>query len=127
MKILVPLIFFAAMVASAFSPAEGFREIPQHLQIGPSSGSGFLFRSTNSLFLVTAKHVLFDMKQSFPYPLHGSNLLVTGWGAGATVSNAIQVNLSMLLSSRDVRGHPTRDIALVRLSYFTNGALAPVF
>jgi S1-C subfamily serine protease len=111
---------FLTVSSKAMPEPEGFRQLPLHLAIGDFSGSGFLFKSTNSIFLVTARHVLFDVTAQGARLL-GTNLTTTFWMVGKSEPATIDVDLSLASANREIRVHPSRDIAIVRVATETNG------
>ena len=93
-------------------------------------GSGFFLErrrtvtreyASNSVFLVTAKHVLFSTKQN-GLQLWSSNCILTfGNHSADPIVHHASIDLGAALALSELRVHPTRDIALVHwLDYTTD-------
>jgi S1-C subfamily serine protease len=78
-----------------------------------STGSGFFLRDADSIYLVTAKHVLFDERTN---EILAKTLTLVSYSKelADTTPNIINVDLS-LLTPDNVKAHPSQDIAAVRL------------
>src|SRR6185437_8026032 len=83
-----------------------------------SSGSGFFLNTPDSVFLVTAKHVLFDPQTHALLSPYISLLCYSKDQADPT-KDQFAVNLLTLQTSGDVRSHPTQDVVVVRLFRIT--------
>ncbi|HVY68439.1 MAG TPA: trypsin-like peptidase domain-containing protein [Verrucomicrobiae bacterium] len=85
---------------------------------GSSFGTGFFVTHSNWLFLVTAKHVIFDHSPA-DWALKGTNLLVTvhssPYEAGAKKLK-VSVDLAAARKSGDLKAHARRDVVILRFS-----------
>ena len=78
------------------------------------AGSGFLFRTAQGVFLVTARHVLFNSDGGL-----WDNRLVVGpqvRPGGVPGSPPLSLDLPLLQSLGELRSHPRLDAAVVRLA-----------
>lgn len=85
-----------------------------------TTGSGFLFVAPQGVFLVTARHVLFNADGGLM-----DNRLVVGpqfRPGGAPNPPPLTLDLSLLQSLGEVRSHPRLDAAVVRLSRLAKAA-----
>jgi hypothetical protein len=120
----IGLTIFALFVAlvSAKGGSAAQRAIPDDNLAYPvlitlgngSSGSGFFLNTGDALFLVTAKHVLFNPSNQMLISPH-LDLLSYSKDPTESAKNRIAVDLTVLQSSGDLRPHPTQDVAVVRL------------
>jgi hypothetical protein len=82
-------------------------------------GSGCFLRASNSVYLVTAKHVLFGQPVGTNPPslLSASATLKSFSRAGTTnvSERVVKIDLAQLYQAGEVRCSPTRDVALVRI------------
>jgi hypothetical protein len=84
------------------------------ISVGPSQGSGFILQASNSVYLVTARHVLFNANQSpTNWPMWGTVATCTGHLPDSS-STVMTLDLATLTQSGDVRYSPNHDVALVR-------------
>lgn len=106
----------------AFAPAQAQRSIPDDnlaypvlIALGTSLGSGFYLNSNGKIFLVTAKHVLFDLQTRAP---HGKilDLYSPSKDPNDDEVNHIQVDLHVMQSSDAIKLHPSQDVALIHLA-----------
>jgi hypothetical protein len=117
----LPIIALIVALVSLQHDAVAQRAIPDDnlaypvlINVGDgSSGSGFFLNTSDSVYLVTAKHVLFNASNQLLSP--HLNLLSYSKDPADLTKNSIAVDLSILQSSGDVRPHPTQDVAVVRL------------
>jgi hypothetical protein len=81
-------------------------------------GSGCLLRVSNSVYLATAKHVLFSMPEGTSAPaLLSGNASVRAYSRAGTTNvsdRTILLDLAQLLSLGEIRYSTNRDVALVR-------------
>ncbi len=87
---------------------------------GPNfTGSGFYLNTADATFLVTAKHVLFDPASG---NLRASNIEVRSYSRDPSdlSPNIFELNLSTL----GVKGHPTQDVAVVKVATITGKVIA---
>jgi hypothetical protein len=118
------LILFAVTLASAarcFSGAlaDDPRMYPVLIVHDKGMGSGFFIRSSNSVYLVTAKHVLFSEPEGTNAPaLHSAQARVKSYSRAGTTNiseRVMAIELAQLLSAGEVRYSANRDVALVRI------------
>lgn len=84
------------------------------ISAGPSQGSGFILQASNSVYLVTARHVLFNVNQSpTNWPLWGAVAMCTAHVSESS-QTVMTLDLAALMQSGEVRYSPNHDIALVR-------------
>jgi len=86
---------------------------PVLLTIGNSAGSGFYMNTPDTVYLVTAKHVLFDPAQR----LIDSHLTLLSYSRDPkdATSNLVTADLTTLKASGDIKPHPTEDVVVVKL------------
>jgi len=88
---------------------------------GGQEGSGFYFRDgSNSAYIVTAKHVIYDGKK-----FYGDEFHVFGYSKGGLESTNRYhniVNLAALQADQLVRLHPTHDIAICKIGTVVTNA-----
>jgi hypothetical protein len=101
------------------------RTVPVFINLaeGHGAGSGFLLRLSNSVYVITAKHVLFEppegtnvAKLRAPRALLKTFSYVTRAGAKTNLSERILVlGLEKLLAAGEIRFSTNRDVALIRI------------
>lgn len=88
------------------------------LQVGENFfGSGFYLSVSNNVYLITARHVLYNVESGQnPPPLRAANLTCTFW---QNITNArpniMLVNLDQAATNNEVRFSWSRDIAAIRI------------
>ncbi len=115
---LILLIVFALSLASAAAQ----RAIPDDNLAYPvlitfahgNTGSGFFLNSGKAIYLVTAKHVLFDPNTHVLIETH-ADLLSYSKDPSDPTTNRLSLDLAVLLASGNVKPHPSRDVAVIRL------------
>jgi hypothetical protein len=84
-----------------------------------NNGSGSFLQVSNSVYLVTAKHVLFsEPVGTNPPALRSPTAIVKAYsGAGSTnmTGRTVTLDLTRLLNAGDVRFSTNRDVAMVRI------------
>jgi hypothetical protein len=90
---------------------------PVYVTAGISSGSAFYLCVGTTIFLVTAKHVLFDPKTNQLYSSVATLLSYSKDLADAT-RNVLNVNLNSLQANKDLVSHPSADVVVVKLFDF---------
>lgn len=80
------------------------------------TGSGFLFSHSNGVFLVTARHVLFNPAASNTWNLKGTNLILSGFATNRAVPIIGSANIGELHRIKLAFPHQERDIAVVHLA-----------
>ena len=96
---------------------------PILLQVGSNYfGSGFFLDVSNNVYLVTARHVLYNVESGQnPPPLRATNLVCTMWSEITNSGpNYMEINLAEAASSNEVRFSLSRDIAIVRICVNAN-------
>jgi len=84
------------------------------ISAGPSQGSGLILQASNSIYLVTARHVLFNVTQSpTNWPMWGTIATCTAHLRDSS-STVVTLDLAALAKSGDVRYSPNHDVAIVR-------------
>src|SRR5262245_36747087 len=79
-------------------------------------GSGFFLECSNHMFLVTARHVLFDVSKLPKFELHSTNCLLTyGNNSEDPTARHIRVDLGGALARNEIRAHRSRDVAAIHL------------
>lgn len=88
-----------------------------------TAGSGFLFTAPQGVFLVTARHVLFQTDGQ----LLDNRLLVGPQfrPGGEAAAPAFSLDLTLLRSANELRAHPRLDVAVVRVAHGTGPGAAP--
>ncbi len=93
---------------------------PVLITIGDRSGSGFFVNhQSGSLFLVTARHVLFNKNvQDESYELIGdkANLTVYGKDLSINTPSVFELDLVLLYSSKKLIKHDNADIAIIKIA-----------
>jgi hypothetical protein len=79
-----------------------------------SSGSGFFLNTVHGIYLVTAKHVLFNQSNQALLSSH-LELLSYPKNPADPTKIRIGVNLAMLQSEGKLKPHPTQDVVVVEL------------
>lgn len=83
------------------------------------TGSGCILQLSNSVYLLTAKHVLFAEPDGTNAPaLLSPNAAVRAYSAAGSTNVSernVQLNLAQLLATGEVRFSTNRDVALVRI------------
>jgi S1-C subfamily serine protease len=87
---------------------------PVLLTIGSTTGSGFYLNAPDSVYLVTAKHVLFDPAT---HRLIDSHLTLLSYSKdpGDATHNVFVADLSALQTNGDIKPHPSQDVAVIKL------------
>lgn len=127
MKRTFVLVVVAAVSASrCFSGAliDDPRTFPALIVHDRGMGSGCFLQLSNSVYLITAKHVLFAEPEGTNAPalLSASATVKSYSNAGTTnvSSRAFAINLAQLLSAGEIRYSTNRDVALVRVEQCTS-------
>lgn len=108
-------------IAYSVSPLPvSFRVPPVLVSVGPSRGSGFFFQASNSVYLITARHVLFNDKAdrtiSTNLSLWGTQAECRAFAGPSNLEPTVMViDLSLLLSRNEVRYSTNHDVAVVRV------------
>lgn len=115
------------MIAQSIFPT-GWAETPVFIQHAGGSGSGFFLQHSNKIFLVTAKHVLFDRSKFPNLVLLATNATCTAWSERTNISSQLTIDLAGSFAAKQTRGHSTRDVAVVFVANVeTNGLPSSVF
>jgi hypothetical protein len=123
-KVLVSLVLVLLLFAilAVVTPAQ--RAIPDDnlaypvlLRLPNGLASGFYLNNGTSIFLVTAKHVLFNNAgQLYGGPL---SLLSYSRDPKETGTNQIELDLTALSAAAQIKPHPTADVAVIRIASLT--------
>jgi len=94
---------------------------PVKLQIGNSSGSGFIIGYNNQLYLVTAKHVIYQQDQITKiFHLLNKKMRMIVYpvvsGKASTKPRIFEFNLESLLALGDLKAHERADIVVIKLA-----------
>jgi S1-C subfamily serine protease len=100
--------------AQAYLPEDNLA-YPVQVVVPGAGGTGFFVRRDRELFLVTARHVLFDVLTG---RLHASELTLRALSRDVheTAVTVIHVNAAQLEDARQIRADEPRDVAVVRLA-----------
>ena len=100
---------------------------PIRIQVANSSGSGFLIKHENDVYLVTAKHVLFSRNINEAERVLISNnariICYPRTPAGiAEIPRIYNLNIQDLLNSGDLKAHVSKDLVVIKIgSLSVNG------
>lgn len=89
---------------------DNYLAYPVLIELPNGSGSGFFVNSERAVYLVTARHVLFDERGR----LQADTASLTFYGDGLQPLG-ISLDLAQLRASQDIEGHVTADVAAVRI------------
>ncbi|TAK58600.1 serine protease [Patescibacteria group bacterium] len=94
---------------------------PVKLLVGGSSGSGFIIRHGNQLYLVTAKHVLYQQDQvTKAFNLLDKKMKMIAYpvvsGKVSTKPQMFELNIEALSDSNDLKAHASGDIVVIKLA-----------
>lgn len=106
---------FCVFTVTAKSLPEPYNDYPVLIATSVGTGSGFFLNSSNAVFLVTAKHVLFKNIDGHE-TLLSPRAMCVGYCEG-TNQLVLSLQLDSLMASNDVRFSSNRDIALVKIEY----------
>jgi S1-C subfamily serine protease len=116
-KSLLPLILMVLGVTAAFAQQvlpTGSLAVPVLITLSNGeTASGFYLDCSNHLFLATARHVLFA--QDSRLKSNEAKLSSSAFTMGEPES-LLTVNLGILESNKQIRAHPSHDVAVVRLA-----------
>jgi len=115
-------LILAAMVVGASRAVASAPPLPTlytrysiSIKAGPSEGSGFFLQASNSVYLVTARHVLFNDKQSpTNWPMWSGNAECTSH-LDETDQTVALLDMIALSALGEVRYSTNHDVAMVRL------------
>lgn len=85
---------------------------PVLVQIGDGIGSGFYFRTDQKLFLVTALHILYRVKEQSK-PLRGNIITLTSYDRDLSITAPIEFEVDLPLAP--IRKNDSKDIVLVEI------------
>ena len=119
------LTFFVRIGLADAPLANPYQQYAVSVFVGGSQGSGLLLRASNSLYLVTARHVVFIPGAGAGlWSARGPVMTINGNVAGEKSETVIVADLSQLSQSGEVRCSNDHDIAMVRLEVY-NGTNSP--
>lgn len=101
-------------VSAQFRPTDDFFDIPILIECGRYSGSGALFADSQYVYLVTAKHVLFDMNTN---KNHGAVIMMRYYTSKLADTSAVRLdaNLDSLIRYSAAQFSDVGDVAIVAL------------
>jgi S1-C subfamily serine protease len=122
-RILLSLVFAMSLTSNCEAEAyieKVFADDPRTVSVlietPTNRGSGVVINASNSLYLVTARHVLFS--EDLPYRLRAQRCLVTAYTIG-TSNRSEQLHFSIdllhLYANDDVKFSTNHDVAMVRI------------
>lgn len=93
---------------------------PVRILIGNSSGSGFIIEYKNQLYIVTAKHVLYQQNQATKeFSLWDKKMKVITYPLDSEIISKepriFELDLESLTASNDLRFHQNVDISVIKL------------
>jgi hypothetical protein len=100
--------------AQAYLPEDNLA-YPVQVIVPGGGGTGFFVRRDRELFLVTARHVLFDLVTGH-LQSHELTLRALSKDARETAVTVIHVNTEQLREEKQIRTDEPRDVAVVRLA-----------
>jgi len=111
------LSFSAAAVAQRAIPDDNLAyPVLIKLNTCDIQGSGFFLDTGSALFLVTARHVLFDeSKPDHPLLCKDAELLSYSRDPRETDKNILVLDLEALSKAGNLKRHPTHDVAVINL------------
>jgi hypothetical protein len=124
LKIILLAILIPALAEQCFSAtlSDDPRMYPALVVHDKGMGSGCFLQTSNSVYLVTAKHVLFaDTGGTNAPPLRSPMILVKSYSNAWTTNiseRILQMDLTNLLSRGEIRFSKDRDVAVVRFEEF---------
>jgi hypothetical protein len=126
------LCVLAVLVAP--QEAESSRDIPDNNLAYPVliltdkklMGSGFYLNAQNSIYLVTARHVLFDPNSGGP--LFQRHILCRSYSSDPLDQspNLLSLDLSALQTSGNLKRHATADVLAIRIGNLSDGTLQTI-
>jgi trypsin-like peptidase len=127
MLLLVPLFFVAPATLKAErvipDSSLGYPVLITSKSCPPAlvpQASGFFLKTSDSLYLVTARHVFFDNSSPAPQLIcKQTELVAYSPNPKETGKNRILLDLVALNASGDLKKHATHDVAVVRIGTFT--------
>ena len=107
--------------AQAFLPEDNLA-YPVQVVVPGGGGTGFFVRRNRDVFLVTAMHVLFDLRAG---QLHSreATLRALSRDVKETAVTVIRVNASQLQEAKQIRTDALRDVAVARIATLTRDGL----
>ncbi len=112
--IFICLVFPASVVRAQRSIPEDNLAYPVLVQFPDGLASGFYLNTLTSTYLVTAKHVILD-PQSGHLRSGPMRLLSYPRDPKESGTNIILVDIAALSRAGEIKGHPTADVAVVRV------------
>jgi hypothetical protein len=119
--IFVCFVFPANTVRAQRSIPEDNLAYPVLIEVPGELASGFYLNTNTSMYLVTAKHIIFD-PQTGRVRSGPMTLLSYPRDPKESGTNVILVDMAALWQAGEIKGHPTADVAVVRISDFVKSA-----
>jgi len=86
-----------------------------------ATGSGFFLNANSSIFLVTAKHVLFDDKGVLK--AHKARIISQAKEINDDSQGIDDIDIDILNNSKNIYFHPEKDVAAVKVADITPGTM----
>lgn len=115
--ILACLLLPTSIVRAQRSIPDDNLAYPVLIQFPDEQASGFYISTDTSLYLVTAKHVLFDPATG---NLHTGPMILLSYPHDPKEpgTNVLKVDTAALFQAGEIKGHPVADVAVVRIAVF---------
>ena len=107
--------------AQAFLPEDNLA-YPVQIVVPGGGGTGFFVRRNREVFLVTAMHVLFDLRTG-QLQSREATLRALSKDVRETAVTVIRVNAAQLQEARQIRTDALRDVAVARVATLTRDGL----
>lgn len=122
---IVPFQHFSANADTNLSSSSDTLPYPVFLILSDQGnyGSGFYLQTETAVFLVTARHVIFNAPQG---TILGNNMICTSSSADPVNTKEkfrLELDLSILERSKSIRHHSHHDIAVIKIGGVDNGRL----
>jgi hypothetical protein len=89
-----------------------------------TTGSGFYLKANNVIYLVTARHVLYEIDPTTKkMKLHDGPLVALSYSKDKTDSkrNILNLNLATLNSAGNIKSHASEDVAVIKIAMIIPG------
>jgi S1-C subfamily serine protease len=107
--------------AQAFLPEDNLA-YPVQIVVTGGGGTGFFVRKNRDVFLVTARHVLFDQRTGQLHS-HEATLRALSKDPQETAVTVIRVNAAQLQEATEIRTDELRDVAVARIATLARDGL----
>jgi hypothetical protein len=116
--LLSAVLYWCGITAFALQFPYPHTDYAVSVEVGPSSGSGFILGTSNSVYLATARHVVFNPKRNWELWGPIGHLRYFGRAAnpqGLPPTGSLNINYSTLILLGEVRYSTNHDVCLIRL------------